>query len=55
MKYLTKSKYRYKCIFGINVYFYRIQLTGSQLLTLAECFHSRGQHICKFVGTEESA
>ena len=24
------------------------------LFALIECFHSRGQHICKFIGTKES-
>ena len=24
------------------------------LLTSMECFHSRGQHLCKFIGTKES-
>ena len=24
------------------------------LVALIECFHSRGQHLCKFIGTKES-
>ena len=34
----------------ILVYF---QITKSLYLNL-ECFHSRGQHLCKFIGTKES-
>ena len=29
-------------------------VTRNILVPSIECFHSRGQHICKFIGTKES-
>ena len=33
---------------------YTLAFKCTKSTTLIECFHSRGQHLCKFIGTKES-
>ena len=32
----------------------QMKLSYNRRFHLIECFHSRGQHLCKFIGTKES-
>ena len=42
------------CIYGNGVYGVTLMLGKARKDRPIECFHSRGQHLCKFIGTKGS-